>query len=519
MTCITTLITRFAADPWGCFMRAKKPRKSNHAGRCRLGLAAAFLCGTVLSGAAIAAPPPVSVPIGPDDFGTGQGGGAFGFLNNLQRSNYLLGDMWGLRTLLSQYGMSFALQETSEVLGNVTGGARTGFEYDGLTQAVLQLDTQRANGLLGGGWYGGLFNVSALEIHGRNVSADNLLTLQTASGIEADRSLRLWELWFQQKFLDEDRLDIKIGQQSLDQEFMVSSNALLFVNTMFGWPMLPSADLPGGGPAYPLSALGVRFRARPVDNINILVGVFNGSPVLNNSGDPQRQNASGTSFPLNGGALAIAELQYSYPALGSMVYAGESEPLAKTYRIGVWYDSESFADQEYDDRGLSLANPSSTGNPARHRGDYAIYAVADQMVWRSGADPNRSISLFGRIMGTPEGSRNLIDFSMNAGLVFRDPFTYRTDDSFGIGMGTTHVTSRAAALDRDVFLYTGAFNPARRSETYIEATYQYEVTPWWQVQPDFQYVFNAGGGIANPNGQPERVGNEAVLGVRTTILF
>ena len=88
---------------------------------------------------------------------------------------------------------------------------------------VLQLDTKRAFG-----WYGGTFNVSALQIHGSNLSADNLLTLQTASGIEADRSTRLWELWYQQKFLEEDRLDIKIGQQSLDQEFMVSQNAQLF---------------------------------------------------------------------------------------------------------------------------------------------------------------------------------------------------------------------------------------------------------------------------------------------------
>ena len=141
---------------------------------------------------------------------------------------------------------------------------KRGSDYDGLTQMVLQLDTQRAFG-----WYGGMFNVSALQIHGRNLSADNLLTLQTASGIEADRATRLWELWYQQKFLDEDRLDIKIGQQSLDQEFMVSQNALLFVNTMFGWPMLPSADLPGGGPAYPLSALGVRLRARPIDSLTV----------------------------------------------------------------------------------------------------------------------------------------------------------------------------------------------------------------------------------------------------------
>ena len=52
---------------------------------------------------------------------------------------------------------------------------------------------------------------------------------------------------------------------------------------MFGWPMLPSADLPGGGPAYPLSALGVRLKARPIDPLTFLVGVFNGSPVRNNS--------------------------------------------------------------------------------------------------------------------------------------------------------------------------------------------------------------------------------------------
>ncbi len=61
---------------------------------------------------------------------------------------------------------------------------------------------------------------------------------------------------------------------------MDSNNAAYFVNTMFGWPMVPSADLPGGGPAYPLSALGVRVRARPVDRLNILLGVFNGSPVF-----------------------------------------------------------------------------------------------------------------------------------------------------------------------------------------------------------------------------------------------
>jgi porin len=472
-------------------------------------------------GPAHAAPPVVQLPtdesLQPSETGA-QSAVPLGFLNGISRSNYMLGDMWGLRSALSQYGITFALTETSEVLGNPTGGQRQGADYDGLTQMVVQLDTKRAFG-----WYGGTFNVSALQIHGRDLSTDNLLTLQTASGIEADRSTRLWELWYQQKFLEEDRLDIKVGQQSLDQEFMVSQNALLFVNTMFGWPMVPSADLPGGGPAYPLSALGVRLRAHPIDPLTFLVGVFNGSPVRNNSfnaGDPQMQNPSGTSFPLNGGALVIAEMQFSYPSLGTMLYADQPEPLARTYKLGFWYDTESFADQQFDNTGLSLANPAGSGVPLGHHGDYSVYAVADQLVWVDPHEADRTINLFARALGAPQADRNLITLSLNVGMTFHEPFLGRDDDTFGIGMGYAQVSSAAAALDRA----TGAFNPGtyvpvRGGETYLEVTYQYEVTPWWQLQPDIQYVFNPGGGIANPNAPTQRVGNELVLGLRTNIQF
>jgi len=484
-------------------------------GAVRRGVGAllAFAGAAVVGGHALAAPPPLSIPV-TDENAAPTNEGPFDFLQDWKRNGALLGDMWGLRTALSKYGISLGIEETSEDLGNVTGGSRTGFAYDGLTQAVLQLNTQRAFG-----WYGGTFNISALQIHGQNLSAENLQTLQTASGIESDPATRLWELWYDQKFLDEDRLDIKVGQQSLDQEYMVSSNALSFVNTMFGWPMLPSADLPGGGPAYPLSALGVRAKYRPVEPINILFGVYSGSPTEHAAGDPQLDNPSGASFPLNRGVLAIAELQYSYPAVGAMVSPGAAEPLARTYRIGAWYDSESFDDERFDNTGLSLANPASNGDPRQHHGDFAIYAVADQMVWRSTADPNRSISVFTRVMGTPLADRNLIDFSLNAGVTMKDPLTYRTDDTFGLGLGYTHVSSQASAYDRDVAIETGTFNPPRSSETFIEATYQYQVTPWLQLQPDLQYVFNPGGGVANPSAPNQRIKDELVLGARTNILF
>jgi len=415
--------------------------------------------------------------------------------------------MWGARPWLSQYGLSLNFLETSEVLGNVSGGYKKGVAYDGLTQMILQLDTQKAFN-----WYGGTFLVSGLQIHGRNLSEDYLGSLQTASGIESDPATRLWELWYDQQFDREGRFDVKVGQQSIDQEFMVSQNALAFVNTMFGWPMVPSADMPGGGPAYPLSALGVRGRARLGDAWVLQGGVF--------TGDASLQNDSGTAFPLNGGALVIAELQYTYPSLGTMVYPGKEAPLSRTYKLGFWYDTTGFDDQRFDNTGLSLANPASTGIARKHSGDFSIYAVADQMIWRDAKDDDRNLNVFVRAMGTPQTDRNLVDFSLNAGLVFNEPIRHRDNDVFGIGMGYAHVSGRAADLDRDTGIFTGAYYPVRGSETFIEVTYQYQLTPWCQLQPDFQYVFNPGGGIPNPNSPSgQRVKNEAVLGLRVNIAF
>lgn len=469
--------------------------------------------------AAEAAPPPLSVPISTETTEGGSPQSLTSFLSGLKKSNYLLGDMFGLRTELSKFGISLAIQETSEVLGNVSGGVHRGFEYDGLTQGILQLNTQRAFGL-----HGGLFNVSGLQIHGRNLSANNLATIQTASGIESDRATRLWEMWYDQKFLSEDRADIKIGLQSVDQEFIVSPNALYFVNTMFGWPALPSYDLPGGGPAYPLSAPGVRLRWRPVDAVNILVGVYSGSPVSNDDGDPQKRNPSGTTFPLHSGTLVFGEVQYVYPALGAMVYPGGGAPLGHTYKLGFWYDSKTFDDQRLDINGLPLASPTSSGNPRQHRGEYAVYGVADQMLWRQATNPNASVSVFGRAMYAPQGDRNFLKFSGNIGMTYHDPLPNRPDDTLAIGLGYVKVSKQVSEADQDAATIAqqsdpGALAPIRHNETYLEATYQYQLRPWWQVQPDFQYVFSPGGGIVDPDNANRRVKNEAVLGVRTNVLF
>jgi porin len=449
--------------------------------------------------------------------GTGPSPGQPGFITGLfssSRSN-LLGDLYGVRTILGNYGISLGLQETSEVFGNATGGIRRGAEYNGLTLMSLGLDTGKAFG-----WEGGIFNVSAFQIHGRNVSAENLLTLQTASGIEANRATRLWELWYQQSFLG-DKLDVKVGQQSVDQEFIVSQGSGLFINTAMGWPLIPSVDLYAGGPAYPLSSLGVRVRAQPVANLTVLAGVFDdnppGGPFLNDS-QVRGAEQSGAKFNTGTGALFLSEAQYAInsPAPGQKDGTAHSG-LPGVYKLGFWYDTGRFFDQRYDVQRVSLADPSSSGTPRVRRHNFSVYGVFDQMIWRPDPDGPRSLGIFARLMGAP-GDRNLADFSANAGIALKAPLPGRDNDSIGVGFGVAKISPSAIGLDQDTDRLSRPY-PIRSSETFIEVTYQYQAAPWWLVQPDFQYVFTPGGGIPDPLRPGQRVGNEALFGLRTNIVF
>jgi porin len=122
-------------------------------------------------------------------------------------------------------------------------------------------------------------------------------------------------------------------------------------------------------------------------------------------------------------------------------------------------------------------------------------------------------------MGTPQGNRNPVIFSLNAGFTLRGPFTSRPDDTAGIGMGYGRVSGSSTALDQQTAFFTGTSVPVRTGETFIELTYQYQLTPAVQLQPDFQYVFNPGAGVANPNMPNQSIKDEAVLGFRVNLTF
>jgi porin len=410
----------------------------------------------------------------------------------------LLGDLGGLRPWMERYGLSFSATETSEVLGNPTGGIRQGAIYEGVTDLNLGFDLRTYFG-----WRGAFF-VRAYQIHGRGLSANDLDNLNTASGVEADRTTRLFELWYEQRFGD--WLRIRIGEQSAGQEFMVSSTGRMFVNGTFGWPTPPSLDLPSGGPGYPLSAPAVRFRVDANDQLTFFAGLFDGNPAGPGFGDPQQRDLSGTAFRLNDGALAIAEVRYN-PG---------NTPSNGTYRFGAWYDSKNFPSQQFDTPGVPLAIPLLTQMPQLLGSDYSIYGIVDQPLFHM-KDSDAGLTAFTRAMGAP-GDRNLIDFYLDGGFTYKGPFD-RKDDIVGAAFAFARIGSAARALDAEKAGLTTLPYPVRTGETIFELTYRIQLAPWWQVQPDFQYVINPSGGILNPNVPGQRVGNAAVLGIRTAITF
>jgi porin len=314
---------------------------------------------------------------------------------------------------------------------------------------------------------------------------------------------------------------VKIGQLSADDDFILSSNAALFVNSSFGWPGKEAADLPSGGPAYPLATPGAEIVFGTKDKGSSLwVAVFNGDPAGPGSGSPQSRDPSGTAFRVDDGVFAIAEFAYRLD--------GSNRP--DGFKLGGWYHSGSFADQRFDNAGRSLANPASTHMPAQHRGDYGLYAIVDRMIWRTGEKQGdaekdeknkRGIEAFLRLGASPS-DRNLVDYYADGGLTYA--FDDDGTDAIGLGVAYARISSDATALDRDTRRFSGASRPVRDHELAVELTYHAkpEALPaWLLLQPDLQFIFHPGGHVPDPTDPTKRraIRDAVVVGLRSMISF
>ncbi len=405
-----------------------------------------------------------------------------------------------MRKQLGHNGISYSFVYTGEVLGNVSGGVRRGSIYEGKLEGLLNIDFDKLSG-----WKGLNLFANGFQIHRtRGLRDDHFESLITVSNIEAVSSTRLSEIWLEQKLLG-DKISVRIGQLAADAEFFISDYARMFVSN--DWPTILGANLPSGGPAYPLSTPGVRLKFNPDEHWSLLVGIFNGDP-----GNQATVNRHGTNFRVNDPPLVMAELQFRFNQ------DKKASGLASILRLGGWYHFGEFDDQRFDDLGLSLAAPSSSGTARRFSQTNGIYGIFDQQIYRpTGGGPDSGVSVFGRVGGT-QSDRNLVDLFFDTGVVVAGMIPGRPDDKFGASLIFAGISESARALDTDAIAF-GALQPVRNYEMLLEVSYQAQIRPGWVVQPLFQYVFNPGGNVPAASGSGWQVRSGALLGLRSTIVY
>jgi porin len=403
----------------------------------------------------------------------------------------------GLRPVLAQGGIALSATYIGEVLGNPSGGVKQSAHYDGLLDVHLDANMEKMIG-----WKGLCFHANMFQIHGTSITGENLLSIASASNIEAFPSTRLDEMWFEQS-LFHDKLAVRFGLLAADTEFMFADSAGAFIDSTFGWTTLSSDNLPFGGPIYPFASPGVLVTVTPNDRLKLMTAVYDDNPIGDCAEDldPGQCNTDGLDFSLDDPPLLLAEADYSYNQKGAR---------PGIIKFGGWFDFGKFDDQRLDvHHGLQAITGLA---PLQHDGTYGIYGIIDQVIYKVPGDDGRNVSVFGRVIGSPS-DRNQIDSYFDTGIVFTGMLPRRPNDVFGVGMAFTGISDDASDFDRE-----SGLSVIRNHEVLLEISYTAQIVPGWTLQPDFQYIWNPGGNVPDETGTGA-IKDAVVVGARTTIGF
>ena len=409
------------------------------------------------------------------------------------------GDASGGRKRLYDRGVSYNLIYTNDVLGNMSGGIRRGTIDQGKLEAQLYIDLEKF-----AGWKDWTFYANAFGIYNTGrIRRDYVGGMNTIAAIEATPTVRLSELWVERWA---GPLNFRIGQLAADAEFFYSDlSASLFLQS--DWPTIGAVNLPGGGPAYPLSALGARIKYEFPKDASLLFAIFNGDPAGPCPGDdPDTCNRYGVSFRLRDPAFMIGELQFRWNR------GKDDTGLATTLKIGGWSHLGQFADQRFSNNGMLLASPASSGMPLMHRGDYGVYGVIDQQLYRpKGGNGDSGISVFSRSSVSPS-DQNLVNVEIDSGIVFAGMIPQRPNDNFGASVIYSRFSNSVRAFDQDQINFGTLVTPPRDYEINLELTYVAQIVPGWTVQPVYTSIWHPSGtGIRYPDAQ--------VVGVRSVVRY
>jgi len=341
------------------------------------------------------------------------------------------------------------LEINAEVWANTSGGVQSGTV--GLLQSKFgfELDLDKTSGMQGWhyvmNWHAYYGNSPSITLVGMD-EASALSSLEAVSNV-----VRFANIYLQRDF-DDGRYQLRFGQISADDTFMVSEYGSTFINSSFG--ALPASIWAMDTPIYPLWAPGIYGYAQPADDLFMRLGIYTA-----NAGQDVSSNwGFDWSISANDGLGFFYEI------------GTEQSPweLPGTYVLGVF---------------ATTGDVTLFSNGAQDWGLAYPYLMINQALVTD-HDGNTVLGGFFRLATTFQPDRSVIDLDIDTGLAWYGPIPSRPHDVFGAGFVYTSYQNDYLNWQRR------AGNNVGQQQTIIEVTYQIAVTEWIYVQPDFQVVLD-----------------------------
>lgn len=359
-----------------------------------------------------------------------------GALSEWWHGDYATGNWFGLRSNLEEHGVTFGSSLLYSPFGKTRGGmvdTRKGAGYT-LFNLDVTLDTEKM-----GLWKGGTFYMLYQNKRGSGLSEDYMGDYMVLDGWDFREMNQLSEVWYQHVFFDE-KARIKFGKQDANADFCYLNSGFDFMNTAFS--IMPTVPIP----TYPDPTFGFMAEISPKEWLSVRNGVYH----------------------KDGAAFDIAEIEVKT----------KIKNLPGRYFTGGWAYSGA---TEVDTEDLDINGDPITNTYDRNFGWYAAF---EQMLYKEKPEDEedaQGLTLFGQV-GLEPSARNDIDKYFGAGLHYKGLIPKRDEDIAGVGVAVANFSRRLDSL-----------YGMQGQETAVECFYRYNVTPWFYLQPDVQFIMNPSG--------------------------
>lgn len=404
------------------------------------------------------------------------------------------GDWRGLRSNLEDKGVTLSANFTTDTLGNPAGGLKQAARYAGFLQVSAGLDLEKIASFQG--WALAVSNYlasgsSLSDIIGNFYGVQQIYVPGSYYFGELDLSLTL----------PGDKLTLEAGRLFAGDVFAKSKLWQYYVGAINSNLVSLSGNI--FFPNFQVAAWGARATYEPNNQWQFAAAIYDANPKVAETG----RHGADFNFSSDDGCLVVSQLTYSHHQ------SRRENGLPGSVAFGGYYESSKFA---------GIVDPSRTW-----RGNYGLYLITDQMIYRgdwpdftgpshlrseagyservkhpyvvqaaTAADRPKGLSIWGGAYVAPQEDINPQTYQLAAGLIYQGLPPNRSRDVTAFSVIYGHFNDKL---------------PGQDAETVLELNHRFQVSPWCYITPDIQYIIK-------PNGQDD-IDNALVLGAEASINF